>query len=53
MEDEFQIEQELNRLTAKLDKFRGSEKFIKIGKNKFELNDKDPIFFLNGPNRKE
>ena len=24
-----------------------------MGKNKFQLNDKDPIFFLNGPNRKE
>ena len=26
---------------------------MKIGKNKFEINDKDPIFYLNGPNRKE
>ena len=53
MEDEFEMEQELDRLTAKLDKYRGQDKFMKIGKNKFEINDKDPIFYLNGPNRKE
>ena len=35
LEDEFQMEQELNRLTAKLEKFRGQEKWMKIGKNKF------------------
>ena len=26
---------------------------MRIGKNQFDLTDKDPIFYLNGPNRKE
>ena len=53
LEDEFQMEQEPNRLTSKLEKFKGQEKSMKIGRHKFQLNDKDPIFLLNGPNNKK
>lgn len=53
LEDEFQLEQELERLTRKLQKFSGQEKWVKIGKNKFPYTDKDPIFLLNGPNQKQ
>ena len=51
--DEFAMEQELEKLTATLERHRGQEKTMKIGNNKFQVNDKDPIFFLNAPNRKE
>ena len=53
MNDEYEMELELEKLTATLERHRGQDKTMKIGKNKFQLNDKDPIYFRNGPNRKQ
>jgi len=53
LEDEMEMEEELAKLNSKLDRVRGREKTMRVGHNQFELNDKDPIYFLNGPNRKE
>lgn len=53
LEDEMEMEEMLSKLTLKLEGLTGRDKSMRIGKNQFELNDKDPIFYLQGPNRKE
>ena len=53
LEDEAAIEEQLAALTARIERFKGQDRTMRIGTNQFEINDKDPIFFLNGPNRKE
>ena len=53
MEEEGYLEDKLEQLYAKLQRFDNHEKQLRIGNNKFDYSDKDPIFFLNGPNRKQ
>lgn len=52
LEDELEMEEALAKLTAKLERLK-EQNMLRIGAKQFELNEKDPIFFLNGPNRKE
>ena len=53
LEDEMEMDELLTKMNAKLDKLREREHIMRMGAHSFELNDKDPIFFLNGPNRNQ
>jgi hypothetical protein len=48
-----EIEEALSKLTARLDTLKGREKFMRIGNNQFDLNDKDPIYFISKPEKKQ
>ena len=48
-----ELETNLNQVNVTLARFHGQEKLMRIGKNQFEISEKDPIFYLNGPLRKE
>ena len=48
-----EIETALAKLNTRLESLRGGDKLMKIGNNQFEMSDKDPIYFLTGPNKKQ
>ena len=47
------IEEKIERLNAKLERFSRPDKQFRIGTQMYEFSDKSPIFLLNGPNRKQ
>ena len=49
VEDEDMLEEALSKLEARLSGFRTHSKMMHIGNMKYEINDKDPVFFLTGP----
>ena len=53
LENDHQIEAQLNKLQARLEYFSTEGRTMRVGLQKFDINDKDPIFFLNGPIRRE
>jgi len=52
-EVEMDLEQQLAQVNATLQRFAGQERMMRISKSQFDYSDADPIFFLNGPCRKE
>ena len=52
LENEMEIDEALSKLTARLETLKGRDKLMRIGNNQFELNDKDPIYFISGPEKK-
>ena len=52
LENEQEIEEALAKLSSRLEALRGNDKLMRIGNNQYDLNDKDPIYFIMGPNKK-